>query len=437
MIPLIAGAQNISIKGKAPDYAGKLISFYTYTEPVVHQKDELASTKVGADGSFSLSFYLKQTNEIYTDLEKYTGTIVAEPGKEYLVTLPPFSPKSAIESKSPYFEPSLYWLGLTNGDQNDLNSLVRSFVTDYNNEVIRNTSVLYKNLSKETADQIMERLEQKHSSHSNNYFNTLRKYYYADLENSVNPGKAEHVIEKYFRKEPVKLNHPVYQKVFRMIFNDYLRKQSMNYKNKNLSTLVNHGDFTGLVSYFEKQNYNREIAELVVLKGLYDGYYTGGFNKEKIIQAIDQSQNTVSSDLKPIVTTVRNRLTKLAIKGKAPSIKLTNSRKETITLEKYHGKFVYLNFFRNNSKECMAELDSLVSIEKKLRQVLSVVSISVDDNFEGTVSLWKEKGYVWDLLNGSKNKQLIESYNAEIVPVFYLLDSDGKLILSPAPPSLA
>jgi len=434
LIPCITGAQNTTIKGKAPDYAGKTISFYTYTEPVVHQKQELAATKVASDGSFALSFALKQTHEIYTDLEKFTGTLVAEPGNNYFVTLPPFSPKSIAESKSPYFEPTLYWLGLPKGNQNDLNFLIRSFVTDYNNEIVRNTSAIYRNFSKETANEIIDRLENKYATQKNEYFTGQRKYYYAELGNTVNPGKADPVIEKYFKKEPVKLNHPAYQKTFQLIFSDYLRQQSMDYRKRNISALINSGNYEGLVSYFEKLGYHKDVAELVILKGLYDGYYTGGFNKEKILKAIDQSQNSVSADLKPIVIMVRNRLTKLAVKGKAPSIKLNNLKNETITLEKYRGKYVYLNFFRNNSKESKAELDSLVTIEKKFRQVLSVVSISIDDNFEASAKLWKEKGYVWDLLDGSKKKLLIENYNAEIVPVFYLLDSAGNLVLSPAPP---
>lgn len=434
LFPVVVGAQNTFIKGRAADYSGKIISCYTYTEPVVHQKQELAATKVGPDGSFSLSFYLNKTSEIYTDLEKFTGTLIAEPGKNYVISLPPFSPKSAVESKSPFFESTLYWLGLPNENQNDLNLLVRSFITDFNNEVIRNTSVVNRNISKETISGIIDRLEVKYASSKNDYFLTTRKYHYAELENMVNPGNSEQVIEKYFKKEEVKLNHPSYQKTFRLIFTDYLRKQAADYKKKNIAVLVNSNNFEGLVSYFIKLGYRKEIAELVVLKGLYDGYYTGGFNKEKIVSAMEKAQNTISQDLKPIVTSANSRLTKLAVKGKAPSFRLKDRHNEVVTLEKYRGKFVYLNFFRSNSKESKAELDSLVAIEKKFRQVLKIVSIALDDNFEASAKLWKEKNYLWDLLNGSQNKEVIEKYNAEIVPAFYLLNPEGNLLLSPAPP---
>jgi peroxiredoxin len=434
LFPYLAGSQNTIIQGKSPDYAGKIISFYTYSEPVVHQKQELASTRAEADGTFILSFSLKQTQEIYTDLEKFTGTLVAERGKNYTVTLPPFSPKSQIESKSPYFEPTLYWLGLPKEDQRDLNFKIRSFITDYNNEILKNTPATSRNLSKEKVSEIIGQLENKYGSDKTEYFLALRKYNYAELENTADPGNPEPIIEKYFKKEAVRLTHPSYQAAFQLIFNDFLRKQSMDYRKKNISLLVNSGDFQGLVSYFEKSGYHKEVADVVVLKGLYDGYYTGGFNKEKIIKAIDEALNLISPELKPTVNLVKSKLVKLNIKGKAPFFQLNNLKNETTTLEKYRGKFVYLNFFRSNSKECREELDSLKSLERKFRPVLNVVSISLDENFQASAKLWKEKGYMWDLLNGSGKKLLIENYNAEVVPVFYLLDAEGKLILSPSPP---
>jgi hypothetical protein len=75
-----------------------------------------------------------------------------------------------------------------------------------------------------------------------------------------------------------------------------------------------------------------------------------------------------------------------------------------------------------------------VQIEKKFRQVLSIVSIATDDNFESSVKLWRDKGYQWDLLNGSNNKELADVYNVKIVPSFYLIAPEGTFLLSQAPP---
>jgi len=434
LISIQLNAQKSVLSGKAVDYSSKEITFYTIPDPVLRQKLELATTKVATDGTFSVTLPISQTIEIYTDLEKYCGTMVVEPGKNYTVTLPSFSLRTSNEAHSSYFKPAPYWLGLPGTDNTDLNFAVRSFVVEFNSETVKNTISIYQTQSKEVVNEIIERLEAKYSANKNEYFKTLKKYYFAELEYAVNQRSPEIVIRKYFATEPVQLHHPAYQRAFETIFSDFLRKQSQDIKNREIVNITNSGNYQKLVSYFEDRDYKKEFAELVVLKGLNDGYYTNTFSKEGVLKAIETAQTaTTTVILQPIAHQIKNKLALLKVGGKAPAIKLKNSKGETVTLDQFSGKFIYLSFFNSKSSDCRAELDSIVSIEKRLRQVLTVVSISLDDDFDVSVKLWKTKGYKWELLNGSKQKQLINSYNASIAPAFYLVGPDGMLKLSQAP----
>ena len=104
--------QLVTIRGKALDYAGKELVFYTVPEPVSHQPKILAETKIGLDGNFTLSFQTNQTIDVYADLGKYKGTLVVEPGTNYQIILPKYAPCTVIETASPYFQPELYWFGI-------------------------------------------------------------------------------------------------------------------------------------------------------------------------------------------------------------------------------------------------------------------------------------------------------------------------------------
>ena len=141
---------------------------------------------------------------------------------------------------------------------------------------------------------------------------------------------------------------------------------------------------------------------------------------------------TKTSILQPVVNEINNKILRLVVGVKAPPITLQNIKKETVTLDKFSGKFTYLCFINSKSSDCITELDSIVSIEKRLGQVLKVVAVALDDNFDNPSNLWKSKGYSWELLNGSKQKQLIINYNASITPAFYLIAPDGTLKLSQA-----
>jgi len=434
LVSIQVSAQKSVLSGKAVDYSAKEITFYTIPDPVLRQKLELASTKIGIDGTFSVAFPISQTIEIYADLEKYCGTMVVEPGKNYTITLPPFSLRTSNEAHSSYFKPAPYWLGLPGRDNSDLNFVVRSFVVDFNSETVKNTVSIYQKQSKEVVNEIIERLEAKYSDNKNEYFKTLKKYYFAELEYAVNQRTPEFVIQKYFATAPVQINHPIYQRAFETIFSDFLRKQSQNIQNREIVHLTNFGNYLKLVSLFENRGYKKEFAELVVLKGLNDGYYTNTFAKEGVMKAIEMAQTaTTSAILQPIAHQIKRKLSLLAVGGKAPAIKLTNLKKMPVTLDQFRGKFIYLSFFNSKSTDCRAELDSIVSIEKRLRQVLIVVSVALDDNFDAAVKLWNSKGYKWELLDGSMQKQVIVNYNASITPAFYLIDPDGALKLSQAP----
>ncbi|NEW82451.1 MAG: TlpA family protein disulfide reductase [Mariniphaga sp.] len=434
LISIQVNAQKSVLSGKAADYKTKEITFYTIPDPVLRQKLELASTKIAIDGTFSVALPISQTIEIYTDLEKYCGTMVVEPGENYTITLPPFSLRTSNEAHSSYFKPAPFWLGLPAGDNNDLNFAVRSFVVDFNSETVKNTVSIYQKQSKEVVNEIIGRLEAKYLANKNEYFKTLKNYYFAELEYAVNQRTPEFVIKKYFATEPVQLHHPIYQRAFETIFSDFLRKQSQDIQNREIVHLTNSGNYLKLVSLFESRGYKKEFAELVVLKGLNDGYYSNTFAKEGVMKAIEMAQTaTISAILQPIAHQVKRKLSLLAVGGKAPELRLSNLKKSQVTLDQYRGKFIYLSFFNSKSSDCRAELDSIVSIEKRLRQVLTVVSVALDDDFDAAVKLWNSKGYKWELLNGSKQKQLIINYNASITPAFYLIDPDGALKLSQAP----
>ena len=193
--------QIVTIHGQATDYAGKELIFYTFPEPISHQSQKLAETKVGADGVFNLTFTVDQSIEIYADLEKFRGTMVVEPGAQYQITLPPFSLRTSQETASPYFEPELFWLGIKGVKSTDLNFLVRAFLTDYNKELTIHTRDLYQKKSADTVKAIIARLDKSYPTGNNYYLNTLKIYSFAEAEHIVNQPDKEYVSQKYLQSK--------------------------------------------------------------------------------------------------------------------------------------------------------------------------------------------------------------------------------------------
>ena len=427
-------AQPTKITGTAADYAKRKITFYSISDPILNQKQILGTTAIGNDGKFTLEIPIKHTIEIRCDLEKYCATMVLEPGENYTIQLPPYSPKSNEEAKSIYFKPALFWFGILNKDKKDLNFAVRAFLTDYNTEFSKNSAQIYQQKSKAIVEQIISRLEKKYDTPSTSYFNNLKRYSYLDLEYSINQGNTDPIIQKYFYIKDLNLEHPTMQRAFQTIFTDFLRMQAQNQRNSSLVGMVNRGDFDQLITFFKAKGYPQEISELAILKGLYDGYYSGSFYKAGLIKAINEARHgTIGTSSKALAEQIYTKLTKLAVGAKAPTFRLPNIQNKPTSLEQFKGKFIYLVFFNSKSHDCQMELDSIVSIHRKLNKILTVLAISLDDNFESSVNLWKNKGYKWELLKGANPDPVRLDYNATLTPAFFLISPEQKLLLSQAP----
>ena len=89
---------------------------------------------------------------------------------------------------------------------------------------------------------------------------------------------SEFIIQKYFCcqnrcnflilfiKEPFQPYLPI-----------FFGKSHKTFEIIKLPDFTNAGSYLDLVNFFERKGYTKEFAELVVLKGLNDGYYTGQF----------------------------------------------------------------------------------------------------------------------------------------------------------------
>ena len=424
--------QTVVIRGQATGYAGKEIDFFTIPEPVSRQPKMLAQTKVAQDGSFSLSFQTNQTIEVYTDLGKFRGTLVVEPGATYQISLPPYSPRTTLEAASPYFEPTLYWLGIAGSKPTDLNFLVRSFLTDYNKELKVHTNDLYQNKSLDTMKVIISRMERLYPDGRNDYLKILKNYSYGELACSIHPAVKEQTGRKYFDRKEVFLSHPAYQQLFNFLYAGYLTNKSQDIREKESVRKALRGDYEGFVNQLTDAGYNREPAELIAAKSFYDGYYSNKLDKGSMLRGLKSAATSGTfQPLKEAMPAILGRINSLREGSPAPKLTLKNRTGTQFNFTS-KGKYIYLAFFRSDSRACRAELDSLTAIGKKLQTILTILPVSLDANTAGAIQLWNEKKYPWDLNWVADPEKAKSDYQITALPAFYLTSPDLMMVLSPA-----
>ena len=94
---------------------------------------------------------------------------------------------------------------------------------------------------------------------------------------------------------------------------------------------------------------------------------------------------------------------------------------------------MYLNFCSTMSYPCLNNFELLKSVYEKYNDLLEIVTISVDEDKNRIRELAKTKSYRWIFLDMGDTSNVLEDYEVRAYPTYYLIDPQGKLVLSPAP----
>jgi hypothetical protein len=278
----------------------------------------------------------------------------------------------------------------------------------------------------------VSRLDKNYPTGKNRYFNALKSYSFGKLEYSLGLKEPEQIGIKYFaRKEPY-LAHPAYQHLFNAIYSNYLTQKSQVIGKMEAISPALKGNFREFADQLIRSGYSTEITELLAVKCFYDGYFSNKLDKKMMLKGLKEATAQCSYEpLKNALPGMLFKITSLQAGTTAPALLLKNIKAETSSL-KPGNKFIYLAFFNRNSKESREELDSLVSLDKKLNTILTVVPVSLDVDFQEAAQWWKLKKYPWELKGAIHPDKASADYQIKTTPVFYLLSPDLKLVLSPA-----
>ena len=99
-----------------------------------------------------------------------------------------------------------------------------------------------------------------------------------------------------------------------------------------------------------------------------------------------------------------------------------------LSLEKYRGKVVLLDFWAVWCAPCIAEMPNVKQVYEKYKEDnFQIIGISLDDNRDTLVGYLEKEGITWPQFfdaNGRKN-QVAEMYGIRAIPHMYLIDGDG------------
>jgi hypothetical protein len=440
--PIKAGTTSMAtdsvvIWGKSVEYAGYTLVFEHTVNFTTRAKEELVRVPINADGTFRVAFVCHSTIRCFTDLERYRSFIYIEPGKKYQVKLPPFSERKDADRFNPYFVPEEVEMGVINNESAAFNQQIRDFDDTFISKYNQNAISLFSQSNKTLAGKIVHQLDSIFPADKDSYFQTYKNLRYARLYALAMKRQKRLLIDQYFSHINVDFDSPAYWEAFNEVFKDFFLFYFSSVQGKNLRTNFNMQRSFDTLSVTLKTDTlftNDNLRETLLLKTLYDAYYSDRYDKGQIIKLVKQATERGSTpDTKLYATQLLEKLNKLRNGTPAPNIVGYNANGKEISTQDFKSKFVYINFVHTKNYACKKDLQAIASIARDFKKELDVVTVILDEDPEAAFSYLKPLNYKWTLIHFGGNGKTLLNYDIKAMPVYYLVDPDGNLVLSPAP----
>jgi len=443
-----ADAATAKITGRSEDHAGDSITFFSYTNMITFGEEKVASCVVGDSGLFECTLSLEEPRLIFSHLGVYNCFMYAEPGMVYDIRLPRKRPKSIADEANQFFEETSVHLSLkvtgttggvaVPGKDEELNFLIHAF-NDY----------FYPYYYKFAVNAYSDRIDQKELKDAvenlQSPFRDIRSPFFLDymayriglLNHYGNQVSSQRIMEDLFLEKPVMYQNPAYMELFNEIFNDFFNQFNEQHPRRNLPVILNRDrDYAGLNEILARDASlrNDSLRELILLKAFYEGFYDQQNIRSSMLQLLDSLQvNTGIEIHRKMVREIMLEITRLLPGYAPPDFALYDQDSTLVHLSDFQGAYIYLMFCNSFSYYCVKEYEYLKILQQRLQGQVRILTILVDDSFQSMQELLRNNPYPWTFVHFSNQPQVIDDYDIQTYPSYFLIGPEGKLILSPAP----
>lgn len=423
------------IEGVEPDYAGRTLEFFTWSDPISQTEKKLFAATIDAQGRFSAETGVTETVYAYCDIDIYRLKLLLTPQQPLKIKLPPLRKKSFADSKNPYFEPLEVWLKTEDVPQDELTALISKFDQRYFQLTEKYFNQLYYQQSRRHLDSVKVTLDQEFSRFKTPWFLAHRQLQLTALEADLSRTGREKLIGQAAPVDPRLWNQPAFADLLQRLFSHTLSTESKSLGGQKIRMMVNSKNldelrkwtagFTGTTS---------PLTEMVLLKLLHDAFYSGDFSKEAVMQMV-QAPLFVAHPTPQVQTAARQVAAKLAYLYPgtvAPIICLPGADKKLICSSENQRSYLYLLFADVEIPVCQEQLKYLNTMVEKTGNNLSVFIVLRNTGAASIESFLQKNPLPGTVVTDLDQVSIGKLYRVRSYPSAFLLDQSHRVILAPA-----
>lgn len=427
------GVEASTIRGFAPDFIGKKVVMYTYSDYLTLNKEPLDEAMVEAkDSSFTLTYEGKRIYKVLLEIENTNAEIYLQPGTHYEIYYKlgeNHANAFGSQKASTYFK---------NLDNSDVNYKILEYHNWFDEYLYLNQESILRNGMASHIDTFKQYAYKAYAKETDPYFVNYVRYNIAMLE-KIKVG-AKHRRQKialymeYIKPFPVFAYNDQYMDYLKGFYSNDFNSFS-NQIQSDIVLAIHHASPSRLMLAMHRDPYFKkdEIRELMMVNMLGNAYHTHQYNKSNIKLMLDSVANYAkfrSSGL--AANNILNEVTTVAPGYPAPQFDF-KWEGEDIKLSKYKDKFVYINFFAKWNTESIKEMLILEELVAKYGDYIQFVSFSVDKTeSEFKLFMQEHPNLDWPIIYLGERHDLSKNYQVASVPYFVLIDQSGFISSAPA-----
>ena len=176
-----------------------------------------------------------------------------------------------------------------------------------------------------------------------------------------------------------------------------------------------------------KKKTKRNLIEIAAIGLVFLSLYLTGLHTEVI--GIIQRGVLATGIMNPEIE-VRDGQSDDKIKTSANlTFRLVNQNGETIMLEEFNDKVIFMNLWATWCPPCIAEMPTIEQLHKSVKNKdIELIMISLDDDFQKAIEFRDRKGYNFDIYQ--PESELPEMYKSSSIPTTYVIDKNGRLVMT-------
>lgn len=437
IVPFLASGQHAIIKGVAPLSIGKEIQLRVNDDPISGKERIVASQIVDVDGSFEL----KVTPN---DAVQYAILQVGQKGADFFMergkTLELSYVPPAKDPRRPeaFYERHFFTPKALGGRSAQLNNQITSF----NDSIDAFLEGLYPTLVNRKSPDIVDRALAQFGKKVDRDFAAAEpfvkdyiRYSMANVEQTFLSDRKR-LFTKYLKDAKPQFNNPAYTDFVLQFYQGVVYKMAVvNRYEECRKALQGNDAFAALEQMLIKEEpllTEASVRKIVLIEGIHGLFGQREFSDENLIRALrtfgDPSSTTF---LAKAAKNMAEKHEKLAKGTQAPDIVFKDLDGQEKRLSDFEGTYVFLELTDAANGYCQRETNVIPNLKQEFKEI-RFVTVCVGNSKAEMQSLQKQMNINWEFGGVEISSSIIEDYDMKSLPLFFIIDPDGKFYSAPA-----